>query len=97
METVQVTKIHVRGHDANIHVTLEDIGGDSAIIEFADGPPVVHHGRQYTSIPPTISSSNYLLRRTFRNPAERCRSRGTSNAVDRFQRAAYYSALLPKP
>lgn len=59
MENIQLLKIHVRGHDANIHVALEDVGGDSAVIEVADGRPVVHHGRQYTLMtndPPMTSS-----------------------------------------
>jgi choloylglycine hydrolase len=100
MENVQLLKIHVRGHDANIHVALEDVGGDSAIIEFTDGRPVVHHGRQYTLMTndPTYDDQLKLLAaQNFSNPTRDMPLPGNVNAVDRFQRAAYYSALLPKP
>lgn len=100
MEDVELLKIRVRGRDANIHVALEDVGGDSAIIEFADGRAVVHHGRQYTLMTndPTYDEQLKLLAaQDFSHPSREIPLPGNVNAVDRFQRAAYYSALLPKP
>lgn len=100
MDDIQLVKITVRGHDSNIHLALEDKGGDSAIIELADGRPVIHHGRQYTLMTndPTYDQQLSLLAaQDFSHPSRDMPLPGNVNAVDRFQRAAYYSALLPTP
>ena len=79
---------------------LEDVGGDSAISEFADGRPVIHHGRQYTLMTndPTYDEQLTLLAaQDFSKPSREMPLPGNVNAIDRFQRAAYYSELLPKP
>lgn len=44
-----------RGHQATVHLALEDSTGDSAILEYINGKLVIHHGRQYqvmTNDPP---------------------------------------------
>jgi choloylglycine hydrolase len=100
MDGIDLLKITVRGHDANIHLALEDRDGDSAIIEFVGGRPVVHHGRQFTLMTndPTYDEQLELLaRQDFSHPSCEMPLPGNVNAIDRFQRAAYYSALLPKP
>ncbi len=100
MNGIDVVAVHAHGHDANLHLALEDAGGDSAIIEFAAGQPVVHHGRQFTLMTndPTYDEQLALLsRQDFSHPSRDMPLPGNVNAVDRFQRAAYYSALLPKP
>lgn len=100
MDEIQVLKISAHGHDANLHLALEDIGGDSAIIEFAQGRLVVHHGRQYTLMTndPTYDEQLKLLsQQDFSQPSSEMPLPGNVNPVARFQRAAYYSALLPAP
>jgi penicillin V acylase-like amidase (Ntn superfamily) len=100
MDEIQLLKITARGHDANLHLALEDVGGDSAIIEFAQGRQVVHHGRQYTLMTndPTYDEQLKLLSlQDFSHPSCQMPLPGNVNAIDRFQRAAYYSALLPAP
>ncbi|WP_445168884.1 linear amide C-N hydrolase [Mycolicibacterium sp. Dal123E01] len=100
MDEIQLVKVSAHGHDANLHVALEDVGGDSAIIEFAGGRPVVHHGRQYTLMTndPTYDEQlNLLSHQDFSHPTSQMTLPGNVNPVDRFQRAAYYSALLPTP
>jgi choloylglycine hydrolase len=100
MDSIQVLKVHAHGRDANLHLALEDAGGDSAIIEFAAGRPVVHHGRQYTLMTndPTYDEQLKLLSlQDFSHPSREMPLPGNVNPVDRFQRAAYYSALLPAP
>ena len=100
MDEIQVLKISAHGHDANLHLALEDIGGDSAIIEFAQGRLVVHHGRQYTLMTndPTYDEQLKLLsQQDFSQPSSEMPLPGNVNPVARFQRAAYYSALLPTP
>lgn len=100
MDEIQLVKISVRGHESNLHLALEDAAGDSAVIEFAQGRQVVHHGRQYTLMTndPTYDEQLELLsQQDFSHPSRDMPLPGNVNAVDRFQRAAYYSALLPKP
>jgi len=60
----------------------------------------VHHGRQYTLMTndPTYDEQLALLaEQDFSQPSRDMPLPGNVNAVDRFQRAAYYSALLPEP
>lgn len=100
MNEIEVLEVSARGHDANLHLALEDAGGDSAIIEFADGRPVIHHGRQFTLMTndPTYDEQLKLLSlQDFSHPSREMPLPGNVNPVDRFQRAAYYSALLPAP
>ena len=100
MDDIQLVKISMHGHDATIHLALEDKSGDSAIIELSGGRPVIHHGRQYTLMTndPTYDEQLTLLaQQDFSHPSRDMPLPGNVNAVDRFQRAAYYSALLPTP
>lgn len=100
MPEIDVVMVSARGHDATLHVALEDTSGDSAIIEFAAGKQVVHHGREFTLMTndPTYDEQLELLsKQDFSQPDRNMPLPGNVNAVDRFQRAAYYSALLPKP
>jgi penicillin V acylase-like amidase (Ntn superfamily) len=40
LDKVQVVKVTTHGHEANVHLALEDASGDSAIIEYIGGKPV---------------------------------------------------------
>jgi penicillin V acylase-like amidase (Ntn superfamily) len=100
MDGVQLVMVGARGHDATLHVAIEDATGDSAIIEFDHGRQVVHHGREYTLMTndPTYDEQLKLLaQQDFSHPSRDMPLPGNVNARDRFQRAAYYSALLPEP
>jgi choloylglycine hydrolase len=100
LEGVQIVMVEANGHKANVHLAMEDASGDSAIIEYIGGKPVVHHGRQYTIMTndPTFDEQLALLaERDFSKPASDMPLPGNVNPRDRFARAAYYSALLPKP
>jgi len=100
VDTFQPVMIEAHGRQATVHFALEDAGGDSAVIEFAGGEPVIHHGREYTIMTndPTYDEQLALLaRQDFSRPSRDMPLPGNVNAVDRFQRAAYYSALLPEP
>jgi choloylglycine hydrolase len=100
VETVQPVMVEAHGRQATLHFALEDSGGDSAIIEFEGGKAVIHHGRQYTIMTndPTYDEQLGLLaRQDFSHPSRDMPLPGNVNAVDRFQRAAYYAALLPEP
>lgn len=100
MDDVQLILAHAHGFDATIHLAIEDAAGDSAVVEFADGSPVVHHGREYTVMTndPTYAEQLALLaRQDFSHPTSQTPLPGNINAVDRFQRAAYFAAMLPEP
>ena len=100
LENVEILKVSAHGHDSNLHLSMEDATGDSAIVEYVEGKRVVHHGRQYTltTNDPTYDEQLALLaKQDFSHPGSDMPLPGNVNPVDRFQRAAYYSALLPTP
>jgi penicillin V acylase-like amidase (Ntn superfamily) len=100
MDGIQLVMVSAHGFDATLHLALEDASGDSAIIEFAGGSAVVHHGREFTLMtndPAYDDQLKLLDQHDFSHPSRDTPLPGNVNAVDRFQRAAYYSALLPKP
>jgi choloylglycine hydrolase len=100
LDKVQIVLVEAHGHKAFVHLALEDATGDSAIIEYIDGKPVVHHGSEYrimTNDPPFDQQLALLQKLDFSNPSSDMPLPGNVNAVDRFQRAAYYSSMLREP
>ena len=100
LDKIQVVTVAARGHQANVHLALEDAGGDSAIIEYIGGKPVVHHGRQFTIMTndPTYDQQLALLHKLdFSKPSSDMPLPGNVNPRDRFARADYYLAMLPEP
>lgn len=100
LDKVQIVMAEAHGHKANVHLAMEDESGDSAIIEYIDGKPVVHHGSEFRIMTndPTFDQQLALLKKVdFSNPSSEMPLPGNVNAVDRFQRAAYYSAMLREP
>lgn len=100
LDKVQIVKVSAHGHDSNVHLALEDASGDSAIIEWLDGKPVVHHGRQFTIMTndPTYAEQLALLSKLdFSHPTSDMPLPGNVNPRDRFVRADYYLSLLPAP
>jgi choloylglycine hydrolase len=86
------------GYPTLVHISLSDKSGDSAVIEYIDGKPVIHHDRRFTVMTnePTYDKQieNLKQYRTFGGdrplPGER-------TPTDRFVRAAYYANGLPTP
>ncbi|BDX30556.1 choloylglycine hydrolase [Mycobacterium antarcticum] len=100
MNGIQLVMVSAHGFDATLHLAVEDASGDSAILELAAGEFVVHHGREYTIMTndPTYDEQLKMLAALdYSHPSREMPLPGNVNAVDRFQRAAYYSALLPTP
>lgn len=86
------------GRRVMVHLALEDSSGDSAVIEFVDGKPRVHHGREFTVMtnsPPYDEQLKNL--RQFKSFGGDKPLPGTTDAADRFVRAAYYLKNLPEP
>ncbi|MGZ5379169.1 MAG: linear amide C-N hydrolase [Mycobacterium sp.] len=99
LDTFQPVMVEAHGRQATIHFALEDAAGDSAIIEFAGGEPVIHHGRQFTTMTndPTYDEQLALIaQQDFSHPSSSMPLPGNVNPVDRFQRATYYAELLPE-
>lgn len=100
MTDVQLVMVGANGFDATLHLAIEDATGDSAILELAAGEVVVHHGREFrlmTNDPTYDEQLALLAARDFSHPNRDMPLPGNVNPVDRFQRAAYYAALLPEP
>lgn len=100
LDEIQVVLIETHGFPATVHLAIEDADGDSAVIEYVKGRRVVHHGPQYrimTNDPTYDEQLALLKRRDFSHPSSETPLPGNVSAVDRFQRAAYFSAILPKP
>lgn len=100
LDKIQLVMAEARGHKGTVHLAIEDASGDSAIIEYIDGKPVVHHGREFkimTNDPAYDQQLALLKARDFSNPSSHMPLPGNVNPADRFQRAAYFSAMLPAP
>lgn len=100
LPSVQIVMAEARGRKGTVHLAIEDKSGDSAIIEYIDGKPVVHHGREYrvmTNDPAYDEQLALLAKLDFSKPSSELPLPGNVNPRDRFQRASYYSSLLPEP
>ena len=100
MDNIQPVMVTAHGHDGTLHLAMEDASGDSAIIEYIGGKPVVHHGREYTIMTndPTYDQQLALLKgKNFSHPSSDTPLPGNVSAVDRFQRASYFASMLPEP
>lgn len=83
---------------STVHLALDDATGDSAVIEYVDGEPRIHHNRAHTVMtnsPPFDEQLRHLRRYQGFGGTEPLP--GTTEAADRFVRAAYYLKRLPKP
>ncbi|NKY54454.1 linear amide C-N hydrolase [Nocardia vermiculata] len=86
------------GTPPTIHLGLDDANGDSAIIEYIEGRPKVHHSSDYhvmTNSPPYDQQLELLAR--WEGLGGDQPLPGDTQAEHRFARAAYYSARLPQP
>jgi penicillin V acylase-like amidase (Ntn superfamily) len=100
LDNVQVVMTEARGTKATVHLAIEDAGGDSAVIEYLGGRRVVHHGREFKIMTndPTYDEQLALLKKLdFSKPSSDTPLPGNVKATDRFQRIAYYLAMLPEP
>lgn len=100
LEKFQLVMVEAHGSKATVHLAIEDAQGDSAIIEYIHGKAVVHHGKQFqlmTNDPSYDQQLELLKAQDFSKPSSTMPLPGNVNPADRFQRAAYYLAMLPKP
>lgn len=100
LDKIQIVMAEARGYKGTVHLALEDANGDSAIVEYIDGKPVIHHDREYrvmTNDPPYEQQLALLQELDFSNPSSETPLPGNVSPTDRFQRAAYFAALLSEP
>lgn len=79
------------GKLANLHLSISDATGDSAIFEWIDGELVIHHSRDYRVMTNEPRYEDQLaITQYWRGVNPREFLPGTNRATDRFARAAYY-------
>ncbi|MEA5001679.1 MAG: linear amide C-N hydrolase [Endomicrobiaceae bacterium] len=83
---------------ASLHLALADKTGDSAVIEYINGKPVIYHDRNYTIMTnsPTFDKQQENLKQYQCFGGDKPVP-GTSQATDRFVRTSFYLKNLPKP
>jgi penicillin V acylase-like amidase (Ntn superfamily) len=85
------------GHEGQVHVSISDATGDSAILEYVDGRLVIHHGRQFqvmTNSP--VYDQQIALNKYWEQIGGAVMLPGTNRAADRFVRASFYIDAVPK-
>jgi len=85
------------GHPGQVHLSISDPTGDSAIFEYMDGKLVIHHGRQYqvmTNSP--FYDQQLALNSYWEEIGGLIMLPGTSRAADRFARASFYINSIPQ-
>ncbi|MGO2139166.1 MAG: linear amide C-N hydrolase [Leucobacter sp.] len=96
-KNVQIIPLDIGGKPGTGHIALADRGGDSAIIEFIDGELTVHHGSAYTVMANSpVYAEQLELERRYAGLGGDEPLPGGTDSPDRFARAAFYSARLPK-
>lgn len=98
LEDVQLVQEPVRGQVLGGHLSIEDVTGDSAIIEMVGGVPVVHHGREHRVMAndPTYDEQIASLRR-YRPFGGDQEIPGDIISDQRFARATYFLEHLTEP
>ena len=92
-----VAPILPNGRPASGHLSISDVSGDSAILEYIDGKLKIHHSREYkimTNSPPfdeQLALVNY-----WRHIGGDKFLPGTISAADRFVRSDYLVSRTPK-
>lgn len=84
--------------EGTVHLALSDKTGDNVVIEYIDGKPQIYHGREYkvmTNSPPYDQQLSAM--KQYKGFGGDKPLPGTTDAADRFVRAAYYAQNLPRP
>lgn len=82
----------------NLHLALEDPTGDTAIIEYIAGKPIIYHHRDYKVLTNSPTYDQHLSNlKQFQGFGGEKPLPGTTDTRDRFVRASYYIDHLPTP
>ena len=86
-----VTVAAPNGAKGNVHVSISDASGDSAIFEYIQGKLVIHHSKQYQVMTNSPAYDQQLaLNEYWKQIGGTVMLPGTSRAADRFARASFY-------
>ncbi len=77
---------------ATVHMAVSDASGDSAVIEYLKGKPVIHHGRQYQVMTNSPVYSEQLKLNAFWSTHE---LPGSIQSPERFVRGSDYVEQFP--
>jgi penicillin V acylase-like amidase (Ntn superfamily) len=85
------------GKAANMHLSISDSTGDSAIFEYVKGQLVIHHGKQYRVMTNSPTYDQQLGIQAYWKDAGSLTGflPGTSRAADRFARALVFVEAIP--
>jgi choloylglycine hydrolase len=95
---IRVVSMPMHGAHLGAHLLLEDVSGDSALIEMLDGAPTVHHGREVDVVandPPYDQQVAGLA--AYKPWGGDLGIPGDIASEERFARATYYLSHLPRP
>lgn len=85
------------GSPAQLHLSVSDASGDSAIFEYVGGKLVIHHGKEYpvmTNSP--VFDKQLALNAYWEEIGGLKFLPGTNRAADRFARASFLVGAIPK-
>jgi len=87
----------VKGKMANLHLSISDSSGDSAIFEYIVGKLVIHHDKKYQTMTNSpIFDKQLALGEYWKEIGGTVMLPGTNRAADRFVRASFYINAIPK-
>ncbi|WP_314915088.1 linear amide C-N hydrolase [Pseudomonas helleri] len=82
---------------ATLHLSMSDVSGDSAIIEYIDGKQVIHHSRKYQVMTNSPAFEAQLAMNAYWQAiGGTVMLPGTNRSADRFARASFYVNAVPK-
>lgn len=85
------------GKPAQLHLSISDSSGDSAIFEYLEGKLVIHQGKQYKVMTNSPSYDQQLALNTYwESIGGLAFLPGTNRAADRFARASFLIEAVPK-
>jgi penicillin V acylase-like amidase (Ntn superfamily) len=85
------------GTPALLHLSMSDSNGDSAIFEYVKGKLVIHHGKQYRIMTNSPIYDMQLANDAYwQSVGGLTFLPGTNRAADRFARASFLMAAVPK-
>lgn len=93
-----VTFVDPRAGKVQMHLAMEDASGDSAIIEYVKGQPVIYHDKSYTVMTNDPSYDKQLENvKQYAGLGGDKPLPGATFPPDRFVRASFYLAQMSKP
>lgn len=92
-----ISPILPNGYPAQMHLSISDSDGDSAIFEYINGNLVIHHGKQYKvqTNSPTYDQQ-LALNSYWQSIGGLVFLPGTNRSADRFARASFLIEAIPK-